>query len=114
MRFITEFEQDNSAWDQNPAIKGYRQLKAEEELGHFISISFGFSERGETTLSPDAPVVHKHRLEIEAFPMDKWIEFKKRVLNHLLRSKTTMKLCAEVEQMFKELESFGKPAGEAK
>lgn len=114
MRFITEFEVPETFHGDPAYFPKHTERfvnNSEEslryEMGKMLQEMFGWK-------NPVNGNPRHHRLEIEAFPMDKWIEFKKRVLNHLLRSKTTMKLCAEVEQMFKELESFGKPVGEAK
>jgi hypothetical protein len=106
MRFITEFELEAT---QSPE---WHIEHSQRRMGEMLQDCFGLWESNFISRTGASAV--KRSLEIEAFPMDKWIGFKKRVLNHLLRSKTTMKLCAEVEQMFKELESFGKPAGDAK
>ena len=99
MRFITEFELNAS----ENAIDAYK-ANGQWNIGLMIRDSFGWQ-------NPVNGNPHHHRLEIEAFPMDKWIEFKQKLFTHLQ--------CAEINpvhilQMIKDLESFGKPAGAAK
>lgn len=79
MRFITEFELLTNFEIEN--YKSIRQRGAAKELGEDISTVFGWQVKGETTLH--GPVAERHTLDIEAFPMDKWIEFKIRLLEHI-------------------------------
>jgi hypothetical protein len=105
MRFITEF----SLYNEGP-IADHTRVAAQRLLGAKISGAFGWEERGETTLAPNSPVVYKYQLEIEAFPMDKWVEFKEKMfvtLNITEYDRFTL------SEMIKELESFGKSATKA-
>jgi hypothetical protein len=116
MRFITEYKQDDTNWDKNPSIIGYRKMQAEEKIGHLIANTFGWTERGETMLDATSFVILTHTLDIEAFPMDKWVEFKNRLFGHIDFCNEEDRPVDEIRvlQLIKELESFGKPAGEAK
>lgn len=81
MRFITEFELDGTKFDA--AEIPYRQEIGEAEMGALIAKAFDWDRKGITTLAKTDPVKEKFTLEIEAFPMDKWIEFKNNLLNYL-------------------------------
>ena len=83
MRFITEFECDGTRFDANPSIIAGRKERGQCEIGRLLAESFGWEERGQTTLLKNDPVIHRFSLEIEAFPMDKWIEFKQRLVASL-------------------------------
>ena len=107
MRFITEFEQDGSSFDNSPAVLNLRKEHAEDKLGALISEAFEWEEKGSTSLAPKDPVKHIHKLEIEAFPMDKWVEFKKRFLSALPDHDNTSRI--RLENALHDLESFGKP-----
>ena len=103
MRFITEFElctpngPEDRAYARHIIInqKTNRQI----EMGEMLADSFGWQN----------PVNNNplhHRLEIEAFRMDKWVEFKSNLFAFLeldsLQYKTLLVRISE-------LESFGKP-----
>lgn len=107
MRFITEFELNEQ---ESSKISSFKS-KGMMELGILLANSFGWEEGGETGLSLNAPILHKCKLEIEAFPMDKWIEFKQKLAIALPNDRKVMLM---VVKAVEELESFGKPAGEAK
>lgn len=51
MRFITEFETDDSNY-----VKGIKKIHGEENIGHEIARSFGWDEKGVTKLDPDVRV----------------------------------------------------------
>lgn len=75
MRFITEFEIMEYEKDKYH-IADTRRSYYERKLSPMIVTAFGWQN----------PVNNNplhHRLEIEAFPMDKWIEFKKRFADAL-------------------------------
>lgn len=80
MRFITEFKVPEY-FEKNkriPYVPGKRYL-SEVKMGNMIAQSFDWQN----------PVNHNlehHRLEIEAFPMDKWIEFKNKLLFEIQES----------------------------
>jgi hypothetical protein len=102
MRFITQFELEYPY-----TLFDMENLKftLQEGLGNKIADSFNWNEIG-TTVSK-GPVKYKAFIEIEAFPMDKWMEFKSKLLEHfcVYPGSTTKML-----EFIKELESFGKPA----
>jgi hypothetical protein len=99
MRFITEFELLTPF-----EIKNYKSLREKgtaEWLGLDIARAFGWQQKGETTLH--GPVSERHSLEIEAFPMDKWIEFRKRLLASLPDYDNTSRI--RIENALHDLES---------
>jgi hypothetical protein len=98
MRFITEFIFDDGAKPTETTIN-YRKEMRDDALGQAIRNSFGFQN------PVNGNHLH-HRLEIEAFPMDKWIEFKSKLFDEVT-SGTLGGL--ELLHMIKELESFKKP-----
>ena len=99
MRFITEFEELRPDFIHRKPSDIL--VDAERDLGHFIAKHFGWQK----------PNAHHHRLEIEAFPMDKWVEFKEKLMDHFTNDATNRMLTS---RLLEELESFGKPAGDAK
>lgn len=105
MRFITEFELWSRFEIKN--YKGLREKGSAEWLGMDIAKAFGWDKKN--GLVPNNPVAERHSLEIEAFPMEKWIEFKANILNisdlDSIQYKTLIDLISE-------LESFGKPAAD--
>lgn len=106
MRFITEFEIIPPYTQSGlKSHKGYAYC----ELGALIGDAFGWEERGATTLDPKDPIKHVHKLEIEAFPMDKWVEFKKHLFLELDKEEPSS---VHIHELIKELESFGKPEEE--
>lgn len=103
MRFITEFELIQ------PVTRSFidaHKAGQEEALGTIIAETFDWQEKRKGDKSGFS-------LEIEAFPMDKWVEFK-HLLFQYLETKTPLITEIKIREMLKELESFGKPAGEAK
>jgi hypothetical protein len=112
MRFITEFEirkedENHDGWREHLLLhqRYFRQI----EMGEMLAQSFEWKN------PVNGNQLH-HRLEIEAFPMDKWIEFKDRLMSHLTNCEEHDELpdIYHVLKMIKELESFGKPTGAAK
>ncbi len=79
MRFITEFELATPFEIKN--YKFIRERGTAEWLGMDIAKAFGWQIKGKPT--SQWPVAERHTLEIEAFPMDKWIEFKKLLIAEL-------------------------------
>lgn len=80
--------------------KGYAYC----ELGALIGNSFGWHERRPTIVTN--PEAERYKLEIEAFPMDKWIEFKQK-LYELFHKNELILSGGVLEHMLKELESYG-------
>jgi hypothetical protein len=78
MRFITEFESTYGGKSQEIYIEKIPHWKGrgEADMGAMIGKSFGWEQKN--ILSET-----RHTLEIEAFPVDKWIEFKKRFMDAL-------------------------------
>lgn len=78
MRFITEFESTYGGESQQRYIEKipYWEERGQAEMGNLIGKSFGWKQH--EVLSET-----RHTLEIEAFPMDKWEEFKRRLFLHL-------------------------------
>ena len=117
MRFITEYEISGNElkYTPNPVIE-HRQSCAEDKLGEIIAESFGFKEAGFLETNGTGLTGIRKSLEIEAFPMDKWIEFKDKIMFYLQECEDKDELTESlwVLRMIKELESFGKPAGEVK
>lgn len=72
MRFITEFETNDEKY-----VNGIRKIHKEENLGHEIANKLGWKEIG--LINTEGLAAVKHTLEIEAFPMDKWVEFKQKL-----------------------------------
>lgn len=105
MRFITEFEIDPLHKD---AGLDYYRSNSEHDLGHLIAEAFGWQERGDTTLA--GPIKERHTLEVEAFPMDKWVEFRN-ALGEELNSSFSLDKDYIIE-LLEKLESFGKPSGD--
>lgn len=107
MRFITEFELDKpngpeERADNDRFVKHYKG-NSHLELGSMIGKSFGWQN----------PVNNNnlhYRLEIEAFPMDKWIEFKSKLFSKFIDD--DYEGAEEVIKFVQDIESFGKPAGE--
>lgn len=108
MRFITEFELVLPAIEQR--VDAYKS-RGNLDLGCGVAESFGWFAT--PILSMMGPHTTKYTLEIEAFPMDKWVEFKQKLFEYIQNADTMVSLIPIVE-MIKELESLGKPAGEAK
>lgn len=99
MRFITEFELEYPYTLAAPELCIDR---AKRQMGDMIESSF---ERKEKEVTIRGNEGRRWSLEIEAFPMDKWMEFRQRVV------KECNMPCphgGEILNMLKELESFGK------
>lgn len=111
MRFITEFDlkERDILYEgfQKYITERYKSLR-QAEMGKKIAESFGWQ-------TPIHGNPLHHRLEIEAFPMDKWIEFKNKLMGYLTSCDEADEIpeTLAVLKFIKELESFGKPAGEA-
>lgn len=79
MRFITEFEiteKDNRDVGWKKALLFNQKSNRQIDMGKMLADSFGWAN----------PVLNnplRYRLEIEAFPMDKWLEFRKRLWDAL-------------------------------
>jgi len=103
MRFITEFESTYDGESQQKYIEKipYWEERGEAELGTMIGKSFGWKQH--EVLSE-----MRHTLEIEAFPMDKWIEFKKRLSDALPDYDVVSR--TRIINAMAELESFGNPS----
>lgn len=96
MRFITEFELLTPF-----EIKNYKQNRtwaSAEMLGVDISKAFGWKSK------INEHNQERHTLEIEVFPIDKWVEFRNRLLaefpEYLAEAKEV------IINAFNELESF--------
>lgn len=105
MRFITEFKLLTDFEIKN--YKGLRQWGTAQALGTDIAKAFGWKERGVTTVH--GPVAERHTLEIEAFPMDKWVKFKTGVSECIEQAKVNnyppMFSLLSISNLLKELES---------
>lgn len=100
MRFITEFELKHPY----TPTRGYNSKKEmQDEMGKMIGVSFGWKEKALSAFT-------RHTLEIEAFPMEKWIEFKQNIIAASRRGRSNR--TNDIIEMIEELESFGKPAGD--
>lgn len=106
MRFITEFE-----------LKFPYQLSVLEtyKVKHQFDIGNQIGEMTDWANEHDDET-DRFKLEIEAFPMDKWIEFKQKLFSLLQQGSVHFAPLNEVKvlELIKELESFGKPAGATK
>lgn len=102
MRFITEFELPYPYTLDKPYA---RMERAKCDMGQLIQETFEWKEKQYKKYNEIE--VNKWTLEIEAFPMDKWIEFKNRLFYHIEPCEKD-----RVAKLLKELESFGKPSGD--
>lgn len=102
MRFITEFKVPPEEY-QKSIVPNYHISKGKErgnmDMGRMIEQSFGY-------LTPVNSDWSRYRLEIEAFPMDTWILFKRKLFYELEKPKPD---AIKILGMIKELESFGNP-----
>lgn len=99
MRFITEFEimeHEKKEYHISDRKKAYYEPKFAKK----ITDAFGWQ-------NPVEGDWRHYKLEIEVFPMDKWVEFKRNVI--ILGSSEAL----QILDMIMELESFGKPSGDA-
>lgn len=104
MRFITEFELKHPYM---PTREINSKIEMQGEMGKMIGKSFGWQESATVAFT-------RHTLEIEAFPMDKWLEFKRKLFLEFKQKEFTSQPISQdaIWEMIKELESFGKPAGD--
>jgi hypothetical protein len=112
MRFTTEFEREILVIPDAEFISNVphvSKLRGQCELGEMISNVFGWKEN--TVKMYGGKEMNRWSLEIEAFPMDKWVEFKQRLLLYIERSGGD---AIHSLQIIKDLESVGKPSGAAK
>lgn len=100
MRFISEFELTSPFEIKN--YKSFREKGTAEWLGLDIAKAFGWKSRSET--SSHGRVIEKHAIEIEAFPMDKWREFRRRLLAALPDHDNTSRI--KIEHALHDLESL--------
>jgi len=101
MRFITEFELVPPAIEAR--LNAYK-ARGEFELGQEIAKLFEWQQVG--IMVQDKPAKLRYTMEIEAFPVDKWVEFKKRLFAHL---GTTGLYDKTFKDLVSELESFRNP-----
>lgn len=102
MRFITEFELD---YPYSLFEIENMKFTLQEGFGNKIAESFEWKETGATTIK--GPVKYKASIEIEAFPMDKWVRFKERLMVYVGNDAAEVEFVSEI---IEELESFGKPS----
>lgn len=114
MRFITEFELNTPFEIKN--YKGLREKGSAEWLGLDISKAFGWNKRSEIKAS--GATIETHKLEIEAFPIDKWIKFKAGINECIEQTKAgnypAMYSLLSVGNLLKELEAFPNQSEELK
>jgi hypothetical protein len=104
MRFITEFEireEDNRSFGYRKVVLFNQKANRQIEMGQMLADSFGWQN------PVNSNPLH-HRLGIEAFPMDKWIEFKQKLFEYLHVTGGNVS-GVRVLELIKEIESFGKP-----
>jgi hypothetical protein len=105
MRFITEFELEYPFTLSAPKLCIER---AKYRMGDMIESAFDRKEKEESIRGNEG---RRWSLEIEAFPMDKWIEFKNRLLSHISFCNDEGRPVNEIRvlQMIKDLEFCVKP-----
>lgn len=109
MRFITEFKLEEAG--EEKVIATFK-ASGQFSIGNMIAESFEWKMNRFGTRHPEPVVGERYTLEIEAFPMDKWVEFKQNLFSKFIDD--DYENAEQVLQLIKDLESFGKPAGEAK
>lgn len=105
MRFVTEFDLPNN-FDLKlldhlvPDKKHIRELGIGQDIGRL----FGWQ-----TSEKDNSIHCK--LEVEAFPMDKWVEFKQKLFTYIYEAGRRGEVLNQIHvlELIKELESFGQP-----
>lgn len=109
MRFITEFELKEFDRVKLAYIVDDQKFIRENEIGKSIGKAFGFEN------PVNGNDLH-YKLEIEAFSIDKWVEFKQKLFTHIYEEGRRGVVFNQIRvlELIKELESFSKPAGEAK
>lgn len=110
MKFKTEFKFDPIVTKNHTDVN---RSDCEFKLGQMISETFGWQRKNETTQDG---VLGISVLEIEAFPVGKWIEFKQRLFTEIYEKGRRGAILdqALMLELIKELESFGKPEEAAK
>jgi hypothetical protein len=98
MIFITEY--DIHMQDAED-VGEFRKEKATNKLGEIISGTFGWD------ITQYKVTTDRYKLEIEAFPIDKWVEFRDKIIEESRKGRSNR--TNNIIQMFQELESFGKP-----
>jgi len=98
MRFITEFE---LRFPYQLSVLETYKIRHQLDIGNQIGEAFDWQNEHDEEKD-------KHRLGIEAFPMDKWVEFKQKVFFEMLEM-GPMFSGVRMLELIKELESFGKP-----
>lgn len=111
MRFITEFELD---YPYKLGTESGCKERAKYDMGAVIHEAFDWKEL-HSRVKGDFIEKKKWSLEIEAFPMDKWVEFKEKLTFYLqeCEDKDQLPETLWVIRMIKQLESFGKSSGDA-
>lgn len=95
MRFITEFElAEGNINNSHLSIEARKD--SEMKMGFEIGNVFGWE-------SPVSGHPLRHKLAIEAFPMDKWIEFKNKLHLELLNGKPSGD---NIRELLEELEFY--------
>jgi hypothetical protein len=97
MRFITEFKIEGKKWQ---GVLASHKTNSKFDLATLIEGSFSWQ-------NPVNGNKDHYRLEIEAFPMDKWVEFKRELRDELLRCDLPHERI--VDELISKLESFGNP-----
>lgn len=106
MRFKGEFKVPaGMSKEANSTYIETRKERAETGIGYLLSKSFGWQ-------NPVNGDKSHHLLEIEAFPTDKWVEFKQKLFKQF-DSLSGIVNAGPFMVLFHELESFGKPSGDA-
>ncbi len=100
MRFITEFELAEGNIN-NAHLSIEARKDSEMKIGFAICSAFGW-ESSENNL--------RHKIAIEAFPMDKWVEFKQKLIKNFADDISARNI---LSILIEQLESFGKPSGDA-
>jgi hypothetical protein len=104
MRFITEFELPQGYDKSNEVWKSFnierKKTNVEAGLGIWIANKFGWQ-------NPVNENDLHYKLEIEAFPMDKWVEFKKKLASKFVNDSYAGDGASEIFELIKELESYG-------
>lgn len=95
MRFITEFELKFPY--QLSVLETYKVRGQMLDIGNQIGDAFDWQNEHDDEKE-------KYSLEIEAFPMDKWVEFKRRLFLHL---RATGLYEPTFKGLIDELESYG-------
>lgn len=104
MRFMTEFEIVYPYTLNKP----YAHMeRAKYDMGQLLQNSFDWKERAYR--KHDETEVNRWVFEIEAFPSDKWAEFKRLLFVYL---GATGLYEPAFKHLIAELESFGKPSGD--